>query len=135
MSDEIPAAATAGQVARVVGVTERVVAGRKGDGRLPVLPNGRVDLHAVIRAGYSALSQRRGGGEAEMTAEERHNAAMRAAATITAHLVMTRTAKAGAGADPGATAAAALAEALDMLGVEPGEVQVPARLEPLPATA
>ena len=59
----IPAGVTAGQFAQVVGVTERVVAGRKADGRLPKLASGAIDLHAVIRAGVVELARRRGSNE------------------------------------------------------------------------
>ncbi len=59
----LPEAVTAGQIARLAGVSERVINGRKADGRLPVLPDGRVDLVSVVRAGIAALAeQQRGEG-------------------------------------------------------------------------
>lgn len=55
-SPPLPEGATAGQVARAAGVTERVILGRKADGRLPVRADGSIDLHAIIRAGIEALA-------------------------------------------------------------------------------
>jgi hypothetical protein len=52
----LPEGATAGQIARAAGVSERVILGRKADGRLPVRDDGAVDLYAVIRAGIAALA-------------------------------------------------------------------------------
>ncbi len=48
--------ATSGELAKALGVTERVVAGRRQDGRLPTTEDGRIDLHAVLRAGVAALA-------------------------------------------------------------------------------
>lgn len=61
MAQDIPATATAGQYGKIVGLTERVIAGRKSDGRLPVAPSGGIDLHAVIRAGHASLGMRQNG--------------------------------------------------------------------------
>ena len=55
-SGPLPEGATAGQIARAAGVSERVILGRKADGRLPVRDDGAVDLYAVIRAGIAALA-------------------------------------------------------------------------------
>lgn len=62
-SPPLPTEATAGQMARLLGVSERVILGRKSDGRLPVAPSGAIDLAAVIQAGVTALAaqQSRGG--------------------------------------------------------------------------
>jgi hypothetical protein len=51
----LPESVTAGQLARLAGVTERAIAGRKGDGRLPAAPDGGIDFVAVVKAGIKAL--------------------------------------------------------------------------------
>lgn len=61
-SEPIPAGCSAGALANVIGVTERVVTGRRQDGRLPKLADGRIDLHAVIRAGVTALAEAKKAG-------------------------------------------------------------------------
>jgi hypothetical protein len=61
VASHLPPTATAGQLAHVLGVTERVVRGRKGDGRLPTAPEGGIDLHEIIRAGVAALAADRTG--------------------------------------------------------------------------
>lgn len=66
----IPATATSGELARAVGVTERVIAGRRQDGRLPVTDDGRIDLAAVIRAGVDALARSSRAGTEEVTLDE-----------------------------------------------------------------
>ena len=119
----IPAAVTAGALARAIDRTERVIAGRKADGRLPVLAGGRIDLHAIIRAGVDALAARKRSGEAAPDPVEAHDAAVRAAAFLTAHLVV-------AGIQPGEDAANAgdkpLRDALAILGVDgPAEDRAP----------
>lgn len=71
-SERIPEGCSAGAIAAVLGVTERVVTARRQDGRLPRLADGRIDLHAVISAGVAALAkqQRSGDGEElDLTAE------------------------------------------------------------------
>ena len=55
-SPPLPEGVTAGQMARAAGVTERVILGRKADGRLPVRPDGSIDLYPIIRAGIAALA-------------------------------------------------------------------------------
>lgn len=55
-SEPIPDGCSAGAIAQVLGVTERVVTARRQDGRLPKLADGRIDLHAVVRAGVNALA-------------------------------------------------------------------------------
>lgn len=55
-SPPLPNEATAGQLARILGVSERVILGRKADGRLPVAASGAIDLAAVLKAGVSALA-------------------------------------------------------------------------------
>ncbi len=131
---DIPTASTAGALAKVLGVSERIIASRKAAGRLPVLAGGAVDLHAVVRAGAATLLQQRpaGGGATDLTAAEAFDDGLRAAASTTAHLIVTRIAQAGPGADVGKIAATALAEALDMTGVAAGE-PVPSRLKPMAA--
>jgi hypothetical protein len=49
-------------------VSERVILGRKADGRLPSRDDGSIDLYAVIRAGIAALAaaqkaEAKGGGD------------------------------------------------------------------------
>lgn len=55
-SPPLPAEVTAGQLARILGVSERVILGRKADGRLPVSASGAIDLAAIVQAGVSALA-------------------------------------------------------------------------------
>lgn len=55
-SPPLPEGVTAGQMAKAAGVTERVILGRKADGRLPVRPDGSIDLYPIIRAGIAALA-------------------------------------------------------------------------------
>ena len=55
-SQPLPTEATAGQMARILGVSERVVLGRKADGRLPIAASGAIDLAAVVQAGVKALA-------------------------------------------------------------------------------
>ena len=50
--------ATSGELAQALGVTERAVGVRRQDGRLPLTEDGRIDLHAVLRAGVDALAMR-----------------------------------------------------------------------------
>jgi hypothetical protein len=65
-SEPIPQAVTAGQLAQAIGVTERVIMGRKADGRLPVLPDGRVNFAEIVKSGVNAFAAAsRGGSEAE----------------------------------------------------------------------
>lgn len=115
----IPTGATAGEFARVVGVTERVIAGRKADGRLPKLSNGSIDLHAVIRAGTAALAHRpsREAGP-DMDPAEAYDAALRIGANIAARLALSKAL--GLPLDEAMAhpmAEAAFAEACEMLGV------------------
>lgn len=59
----LPEGVTAGQMARAAGVSERVILGRKADGRLPVREDGSIDLYPVIRAGIAALAaEQKGAG-------------------------------------------------------------------------
>ncbi len=59
----LPETCTTGQLARLLGKSERVIAGRKADGRLPAAPGGGVALARVVSAGVDAFAraQRRGG--------------------------------------------------------------------------
>jgi hypothetical protein len=43
-------------MARILGVSERVVLGRKADGRLPIAASGAIDLAAILKAGVTALA-------------------------------------------------------------------------------
>lgn len=55
-SPPLPESVTAGQMARAAGVSERVILGRKADGRLPTHADGGIDLYAIVRAGIAALA-------------------------------------------------------------------------------
>jgi hypothetical protein len=59
MASDLPVGVTAGQLAKIIGTNERSIAGRKSDGRLPVLPNGAIDLLSIIRTGVTALGRTR----------------------------------------------------------------------------
>lgn len=52
----LPATITTGQLARLVGVSERVILGRKADGRLPRSADGGIDLRQIVQAGVTALA-------------------------------------------------------------------------------
>lgn len=68
-SPPLPDGATAGQIARAAGVTERVILGRKADGRLPVRDDGSIDLSAIIKAGIAALAvEAKGDGDGDTLA-------------------------------------------------------------------
>ena len=47
-SSPIPRSVTAGQLAQILGVTERTIMAKKMAGRLPVAPDGRIDLHQLF---------------------------------------------------------------------------------------
>lgn len=55
-STPLPASVTTGQLARLVGVSERVILGRKADGRIPRSDDGGIDLRQIVQAGVSALA-------------------------------------------------------------------------------
>lgn len=112
---DIPDRATAGALAKILHITERVVAGRKADGRLPMLPGGSVDLHSIIRAGCAVMAQTRPGADTGMNASEGFDRGMRAAVGVTAHLIAQRLAAAGPGADVPAVILAAQDDACEML--------------------
>lgn len=69
----LPESATTGQVARLIGVTERAIAGRKADGRVPTHADGGLDLRTIVQAGIDALAQRQkaasDGGDLDLNAE------------------------------------------------------------------
>ena len=133
-SSPLPRSVTAGQLAQILRVTERSVMGRKMAGRLPVAPDGRIDLHAIIRAGVNALLGERLAIGPE--AGEAYDRTLCIAASATAHLMLTRIMAAEPGADLGTVAAGALREALTLFGI--GEVEdapIPDRLEPLASVA
>ncbi len=53
----LPETVTSGQLARLLGVSERAINGRKSDGRLPVSPaTGKIDLRLVVRRGLDACA-------------------------------------------------------------------------------
>ncbi len=133
---EIPTSTTAAAIAKVLGISERIVASRKAAGRLPVLPGGAVDLAAVVRAGAAALAQQKpAGATSDLPPAERFDAGLRMAATTTAHLIVAMLAEAGPAADVGAVAAEALGEALELTGAGWGDVAPLARVEALPGLA
>lgn len=76
-SPPLPEAATAGQIANLLGVSERMILGRTSDGRLPKTANGSVDLRSIIRAGVDALAdEQRWRGRGDTTpSQARENAA------------------------------------------------------------
>jgi hypothetical protein len=120
-ANSIPAGATTGAFAQVIGVSERVVAGRKADGRLPKLPGGAIDLHAVIRAGVAAMAQRQKEGIASdaLSPEEAYNAGLRLAANVAARLAVAKALKLPLGEDPDGLAAAAVSEAMELFELAP----------------
>lgn len=126
--DVIPAAATAGDFARVVGVTERAIAGRKADGRLPKLSNGAIDLHAVIRAGVAELARRQGDySSPAMDPAEAYDAGLRLAANVTARLAVAEALGIPPGEDPGGHAKAAVDQACEMFRITPAAAEVEER--------
>ena len=66
----LPTEATAGQLARILGVSERVILGRKSDGRLPVAESGAIDLAAIIKAGVTARAADQARAAGNDTAED-----------------------------------------------------------------
>lgn len=56
-SSALPEAITTGALARAVGRSERVIAGRKADGRLPAHPDGGIALGPILLAGIEALAR------------------------------------------------------------------------------
>jgi hypothetical protein len=62
----LPQTCTSGELAQSIGVTERAITGRRQDGRLPVTPDGRINLTEIIKSGVNAFAYAsRGGSEAE----------------------------------------------------------------------
>jgi hypothetical protein len=118
MADELPPSITSGQLAKVVKTSERSIAGRKADGRLPVFPNGKIDLYALIGAGVASMARSRNDSKASGEFGSTFDTGMRAAAKVTAHIVVRRIVEAGPGADVNAVAAEALAEALQLFSWE-----------------
>jgi hypothetical protein len=65
-------------MARAAGVSERVILGRKADGRLPTRDDGSIDLYAVIRAGISALAaEQKGEAPGELDANRARESRLR----------------------------------------------------------
>jgi hypothetical protein len=116
---EIPDAATAGEFARILGVTERVIAGRKADGRLPKLANGSIDLHAVIKAGVAALAQRewKNSVAGKRDPAEAFDDALRTGASVGARIAISKAFGRPLGVDPDAIADAAVIEACEMFEI------------------
>ncbi|MBB3899964.1 hypothetical protein [Roseococcus suduntuyensis] len=54
---DLPDTCTSSQLAKLLGLSERVIAGRRLDGRLPV-HDGAIDLRALCRAGLNAGTKR-----------------------------------------------------------------------------
>jgi hypothetical protein len=54
VSNTFPETMTSAAFGAVVGVSERTVAGHRSAQRLPLLPDGRLDLRATLRLGYTA---------------------------------------------------------------------------------
>lgn len=114
----IPASATAGDFARVIGVTERVVAGRKADGRLPKLPSGAIDLHAVIKAGVAALAYQRGRNSPdELDPAVAYDAGLRMAASVGARLAVAKALGTPLGEDTAGIAASTVIEACELFEI------------------
>lgn len=131
IATRVPESITSAELARIMGCSERWVATLKGTGRLPLLPDGRIDLHAIVRRGlqeYARDHRNRSAGVVNtMTMDERAEALMRTAANLTAHLVMT--AMTESDADPGKAAARALKLAYETLDLPAGEEPLPDELE------
>lgn len=123
----LPSSVTSGQLARLIGRTERVINGRKADGRLPLAPGGGIDLAAVVQAGVSALA-RQGRDPAQADREACSLAAWAVECAVSAM------AAPQSGEDPPAAAARGLARALhddDFFDV-PADWKPPTRIEPAP---
>ncbi|WP_426958339.1 hypothetical protein [Muricoccus radiodurans] len=103
-------------MAGVLGVSERVVAGRKADGRLPKLEDGSVDLHAVIRAGVAALGQRQT-GRAETPASEAFDQGLRMGAGTGAGLAISFVTGAPMGEDPDGHHEKVVSAACELFGI------------------
>jgi len=61
-AEDIPLDASNGQLAKALKVTERAIAGRKSDGRLPITETGKIDLHALLRLGVEEAARRHAAG-------------------------------------------------------------------------
>jgi hypothetical protein len=114
------------ELANMLGMTARAVNQRRAEGRIPTAPSGKIDIAGIAREWWRMTSGRPGrahaGVAADLTAAERFDVGVRAAATITARLIVQGAADAGQGADLGVIAAAALGDALDLAGVVAGVV-------------
>ena len=62
----LPKEVTAGQLAELIGASERMVRGRISDGRLPRADSGHINLREIVQAGLESLAtqQRRRGQSA-----------------------------------------------------------------------
>jgi hypothetical protein len=99
----LPEGCTTGQLARLLHRTERVVAGRKADGRLPVTSRGEVDLAALIRAGVDAYASAHRRGQ-RLTGDETNREAI-SFAIYAAGMCWAAGMRVKPGEDPGALAA------------------------------
>ena len=71
-SPPLPENVTAAQLGRAVGLSERAVAGRKLDGRLPAHAGGGIALAPILRAGIASLAsghRTHAGAGLDLTAE------------------------------------------------------------------
>jgi len=136
----IPEAVTSGELARVLGVSERRVAAVKAEGRISTAGDGGINLAALVRLGWNAALEkgreeraRRQQGQRPDAAEAFDNG-MRVAASTTAHAVLGAI-LAARDEDPCAAAARGLSAAMDLLDVpahpDP-EYRRPERLRPHP---
>lgn len=64
----IPELCSNGALARLVGLTERTIAGKKGDGGLPVR-EGKIDLRALVELGMEAAAANRAGEALDLSKE------------------------------------------------------------------
>ena len=56
VASECPRTLTIAELARVLGRSERVIGGRKQDGRIPLTTDGEIDLWAIVRRGMEGAA-------------------------------------------------------------------------------
>jgi hypothetical protein len=124
----LPTTVTSGQLARLIGRTERVINGRKADGRLPIAPGGGIDLARVVQAGVTALA-RQDFRDGARTNREAFNVAV-----FAVECAVSAMAAPWRGEDAPAAAARGLAYALsaDDYFEPPADWKAPTRVEPDP---
>ena len=122
----LPASVTSGQFARLIGRTERVINGRKADGRLPLAPGGGIDLARVVQAGVAALARQ------DFRDDARTNREAFSLAVFAVECAVSAMAAPRQGEDGPAAAARGLAYALsgDDYFEPPADRQAPTRIEP-----